>query len=487
MTLNQLTISQCQEGLKAKQFSAVELVKACLDRIETTEAKLRALISVFPERALDQAEKADRQLAKKGAADPPLLGIPFSAKDLYNTIDDLTTAGSNILNNYQAVYESTVTRKLKEAGAILLGKSNLDAFGHGSSTEASDFMVTKNPWDLHKLPGGSSGGSAANVAADQTIFSVGTETAGSLRQPAAWCGVVGLSPTYGRVSRYGVIAFVSSLDKPGPLTKDVADAAGLLRLIAGQDELDATSAPEPVPDYPLQLGGDLKGLKVGLAVDYFVEGMENGVARAVRAAAEKMAELGAVVKEVSLFKPRYAVAVYTIVQRSETSSNLARYDGIRYGNRRETFGNEAKKRILLGTHTLSAGYYDRYYQKAQRVRTLICRDFERVFSQVDLVVGPVSPTTALPVGAGVEAAMFGELQDILVEPSALAGLPSISVPGGFSEKMPVGLQIIGPRFSEARVLRAAYAYEQATEWHRRKPDLTVATGKESPKRVQREK
>jgi aspartyl-tRNA(Asn)/glutamyl-tRNA(Gln) amidotransferase subunit A len=472
--LNQLAITEACEGLKRKQFSAKELTTACLAQIEKFDGCIKAFITVTKEEALRAASRADKliQAGVEILRTKPLLGIPVSVKDLFCTKGVLTTAGSNILKNYIPVYDATVVGNLKDAGAIILGKTNLDAFAHGSSTEASDFFTTRNPWNINFLPGGSSGGSAASVIADEAIFSVGTETAGSIRQPASWCGIVGAKPTYGRVSRYGVIAMASSLDSPGPMTKTVEDAALVLNILAGQDFFDATTSPQLVPDYLKQLKKGVAGIKIGVAREYFSAGVDKEVAAKVKKAVGVLGSLGAKIENISLFDPQYAIAVYTILQRAEVSSNLARYDGIRFGFPRKVFGEEAKRRIMLGTYTLSAGYYDKYYLKAQKVRTVICQDFRRAFRQVDVIIGPTSPSTALPVGASKDGPMFGEIQDVLVEPSTIAGLPGLNVPCGFSAQgLPIGMQIIGPQFSEGLLFKVGYTYEEATKWHKKKPSL----------------
>jgi len=474
MNLNELTTIQAQKGLKEKKFSSQELVKACLKRIRKVDSKIKAFITVCEKEALDQAKKADRKLNNTPFAmrHMPLLGIPVAIKDNFCTKDVKTTASSRVLENYIPVFDATVVKRLKEAGAIIIGKTNMDAWAHGSSTETSDFSTTYNPWDLNRLPGGSSGGSTAAIIADQAIFAIGSETAGSIRQPASWCGVVGFKPTYGRVSRYGVIAMASSTDSPGPITKTVEDSALVLQVLAGKDELDATTSYEKVPNYLRNIKKKVGSLRIGVSKEYFVSGMEKEVSQKVKEAIEILAGLGARITKISLLDPKYSVAVYTVLQRSEVSSNLARYDGIRYGKDRTKFGEEAKRRIMLGTHTLSAGYYEAYYKKAQRVRTLICKDFDKAFKKVDLIIGPTSPSTALLVGASKESAMFGELSDILLEPSSIAGLPGLNIPCGFSkDRLPIGMQIIGPKFSEELLFRVGYAYEQATEWHREKPKL----------------
>lgn len=473
--LNELTLIEALKGLKERRFSAVELTSTCLKRIEEVDSKVRAYITVCPDEALAEAKKADVLLAtRKGEAFSkyPLCGIPVAVKDIFCTKGIKTTAASRILENYVPVYDATVVRKLKDAGAVILGKTNMDAFAHGSSTEASDFFTTHNPWDLNRLPGGSSGGSAAAIAADETVFAIGSETAGSIRQPAAWCGIVGLKPTYGRVSRYGVIAMASSLDSPGPMTKRVSDAALVLQVLAGKDDLDATTPPQEVPQYSVGIDRGIRGLRVGVPKEYFVPGIQKEVAEKVREAIKILGKLGAKVTEISLLDPKYAVAPYAILQRAEVSSNLARFDGIRYGNPRSAFGDEAKRRMMFGTYILSAGYYEAYYERAQKVRTLICEDFSRAFEKVDAIVGPTSPSVALSIGASEESAMFGELQDVLVEASSLAGLPGLNVCCGITpEGLPVGMQIIGPRFAEAEVLRVGAAYEQETRWQKQRPFL----------------
>jgi len=469
MELHQLSILQAKDGLKKGKFSAKELVGLVFERIKKIDKKIKAFVTLNEKEALAQAEKADQV---KDFEKKPLLGIPIAVKDNFCTCGLRTTASSNILKNYIPVYDATVVEKLKTAGAILVGKTNMDAWAHGSSTETSDFFTTRNPWNLDCLPGGSSGGSAAAVAADMCIGAIGSETAGSIRQPAAWCGTVGLKPTYGRISRYGLIAMGSSLDCPGPITKTVEDAALLLGILAGKDEKDATTLPKSTENYLKKMIPAIEGIKIGIPREYFTSGIQKEVLENVWQAVKLLEKMGGKIREISLLDPKYSVAVYTIIQRSEVSSNLARYDGIRFGEGREKFGQEAKRRIMLGTYTLSAGYYDQYYAKAQKVRTLICQDFDKAFQEVDLIIGPTSPSVALPVGATKDSFMFGELQDILVESSSLAGLPGINICCGFSpENLPIGLQIIGPKFSEQLILQVALSYQQATEWHRRKPNL----------------
>lgn len=353
----------------------------------------------------------------------------------------------------------------------MLGKTNLDAWAHGSSTETSDYGTTKNPWNINHLPGGSSGGAAASIAADEAIAAIGSETAGSIRQPSDWCGVVGLKPTYGRVSRYGVVAMASSLDSPGPITKSVEDAALILNVLAGQDNFDATASPEKIDDYLKNLTKSIKGLKIGVSDEYF-DGVTEPVRERVQEALKLIESMGAEIVKIKLFPPEYTIAVYTILQRAEVSSNLARYDGIRFGNDRSFFALEARRRIMLGTYALSAGYYDQYYNKAQKVRTVIVNDFKKAFEKVDVIIAPTNPWTALPLGASKSSPMYGEMADALVEPSSIAGLPGMNVPCGFSKQgLPVGFQVIGPQFSESLILNVAYQYEQVTNWRKVKPKL----------------
>lgn len=446
MELNTLTLVEALDGLKKKKFSYSEIISACLKRIKTVEPKIKAFISV------DQKISA---------------GIPVAVKDNFNTKDIETTAASNILKGYIPPYDATVVRKLKENGMAILGKTNMDAFAHGSSTETSDFGATANPWNFDHLPGGSSGGSAAAVIADECIAAVGSETAGSIRQPACWCGVVGLKPTYGRVSRYGLIAMASSTDSPGPLAKTVADARIIYEILAGFDPFDATTGHEPIKNEQI----DIKKIKIGIPKEYFRDEAQEKLNQTVLNAAKILEKRGAKLVNISLFDPKYAVSVYTIVQRSEVSSNLARFDGIRYGQTREQFNEENTRRIMLGNYTLSAGYYDAYYRKAQKVRTLFINDFKKAFDNVDLILGPTSPSVALKKGASKEQVMFGELQDILVEPSTIAGLPGINLPCGFIGGLPVGMQLFGPQWSEDKILSVAQIYEDSTNWHKERPQL----------------
>lgn len=472
MQLNQLTIKETRDGLRNKKFSSVELIKACLKQIKKVEKQINAFVTVCENEALEQAKKADEQfnnLTIEQLNNYPLLGIPISIKDNFSTKGIKTTASSKILGNYFPVYDATIVEKLKNAGMILLGKTNMDAWAHGSSTETSDFGATKNPWNTGFLPGGSSGGSAASIAVNETIGSIGSETAGSIRQPASWCGVVGLKPTYGRVSRYGLIAMVSSLDCPGPITKTAEDSAILLNVLAGIDTKDATTSPKKTQDYTNNLSKSIKGLRIGISNDYF-NGVDKEVAEKVKNAIKVLEKQGAVIKNIKLFNPQYSVSVYTIIQRAEVSSNLARYDGVRYGLNRNNFGDEAKRRIMLGTYVLSAGYHDQYYNKALKVRTIIVKDFKNAFNNVDIIVGPTCPSTALPVGSSKNHPMFGEVADILVEPSTIAGLPGMNVPCGFSKNgLPIGMQIIGNQFQESLILNVAHKYEQDAEFYKIRP------------------
>lgn len=475
--LNKLNIKQAKEGLRKKEFSSVELTKACLERIKQTDEKLNVFVTLTEEEALEQAQKADSVLASQGDAleTQPLLGIPVAIKDNFSTKGIRTTASSKVLDDYIPPFDSTVVRKLKDAGMVLLGKTNMDAWAHGSSTETSDYGPTKNPWNTNHLPGGSSGGSTAAVAANQCITAIGSETAGSIRQPASWCGVVGLKPTYGRVSRYGVVAMGSSLDSPGPITKTAYDAALILEVLAGKDNMDATTSLKDIENYTQNLSASISDLVIGISDEYFIEGIDPQVEKAVKNAVVKLERMGAKIEKIKLFDPKYAIDVYTIIQRSEVSSNLARYDGIRYGNDRSFFGEEAKRRIMFGTHALSSGYYDQYYNKASQVRSVIIEDFRKAFEKIDVIVAPTSPSLALPIGATKDQAMFGELADVLVEPSSIAGLSGINIPVGFSKSgLPIGMQIIGPQFAEEKVLQLAHFYETQTSnesWRRKEPNV----------------
>ncbi len=488
MNLHDLTLHELHDKLRSKDVSSVELTQAILSRIESVEPKVSAFIAQTTERALADAKRADEHIAKNNDFGP-LTGIPIAIKDIFLTEGIETTCASKILGGFIPPYNATVVNNMKRDPWVLLGKLNMDEFAMGSSNENSHYGPVKNPWDLEAVPGGSSGGSAAALAAGETIASLGTDTGGSIRQPAALCGIVGLKPTYGRVSRYGVVAFASSLDQVGPMTKDVRDCALMLQAIAGHDPLDSTSVKSPVPDYSAALGKDIKGLKIGIPQEFFGEGLGAETKKIVRQAIEQFKSLGAEVKEVSLPHTAYAVPTYYILAPAEASSNLARYDGIRYGyrdpvpkelielykeSRSKGFGEEVKRRIMIGTYVLSAGYYDAYYLKAQKVRTLIRQDYLKLFDSgdVDLILGPVSPTPAFKIGERTDDPLQMYLSDILTIAVNLAGLPGMSLPCGFSnDGLPVGLQIIGAPFAEEKMLQAAHAYEQSTEWHKKRAEI----------------
>jgi aspartyl-tRNA(Asn)/glutamyl-tRNA(Gln) amidotransferase subunit A len=485
MSLAQLTLHEARDRLRRREISAVELTEAVYQQIAETDEKVRAYLILARDTAMEQAQQADKQL-KQAIDHAPLLGIPVALKDNFLTQGLRTTCASKILGDFIPPYDATTVQKLRDAGAVITGKTNLDEFAMGSSAENSAFFPTCNPWNLSRIPGGSSGGSAAAVASDQCIAALGTDTGGSIRQPAACCGIVGLKPTYGRVSRYGIIAFASSMDQVGPMTKDVRDAALLLEAIAGYDPSDSTSIDAEVPCYSATLNADIKGLRIGIPKEYFVSGMQVEVEQAVRGAVRDLEKNGAVIEEVSLPQTDYAVAVYYIVATAEASSNLARYDGMRFGrradgrdltetymtSRAEGFGAEVKRRIMLGTYVLSAGYYDAYYLKAQRVRALIRKDFDDAFKHCDAIVTPTAPTTAFKLGEKTQDPLQMYLSDIYTISINLAGLPAISLPCGFDgDGMPIGLQIIGKHFDETTILRIADVYEQATEWHRKKPRI----------------
>lgn len=464
--LAKLTVEESRAGLNAKTFSSVELTTACLNSIAKQEPTLHAFVTVLEDDAIESAKRTDKLLSSTTSLleTKPLLGIPISLKDNFLTKDQRTTASSKVLDNFYPPFDATVVRKLREAGAVIIGKNNMDAWAHGSSTEASDYGPTHNPWDPSKLPGGSSGGSAAAISANEVIGAIGSETAGSIRQPASWCGVIGFKPTYGRVSRYGVVAMEASLDSPGPLAKTVRDAALLLGVIAGHDEHDATTPDIAIPDYLQDLNQNVKGLKIGLPKEYFLPDAQSGINEMVMQAAKQYESLGAKLVEISMLDPKYSIADYTIIQRAGVSSNLSRYDGVRYGHGREVFGAEAKRRIMLGSYALSSGYYDAYYKRAQQVRMLLKRDFDRIFSEVDVILAPTSPSTALPLGATAGQSMFGELSDLLIEGSSLAGITGVNVPVGLLSGLPVGMQLMANHFEEQTVLNCAYAYEQSTSW-----------------------
>jgi aspartyl-tRNA(Asn)/glutamyl-tRNA(Gln) amidotransferase subunit A len=484
--LHQLTISHAHQLLKEKKISAVELTEACLAHLAEMEKKVQACVTTCEDVALEQAREADKAISSGKIQ--PLTGIPALIKDVICTRGIKTTCSSKILANFVPPYDATVIEKIKRAKTVILGKANMDEFAMGSSTENSAFFPTKNPWDPNRVPGGSSGGSAAAVATDEAIYALGSDTGGSIRQPAGFCSVVGLKPTYGRVSRYGLVAFASSLDQIGPLTKNVTDCALVLNVIAGHDPHDSTSAPDPVPDYSRSLNPDIKDMRIGIPKDYFVEGMQPEVRDSMEVAIKKLQGLGAEVdREVSLPLTRYALAVYYIIAPSEASANLARYDGVKYGfsyqdagnmweamekTKQFGFGAEVKRRIMLGTYALSAGYYDAYYLKAQKVRTLIIKEFKDAFEKYDALVTPTSPTVPFKLGEKVDDPVQMYLSDVCTLPINIAGLPAISVPAGFVNDLPFGMQIIGKPFDEETILHIAFAYEQATNWHKNKPPIS---------------
>jgi aspartyl-tRNA(Asn)/glutamyl-tRNA(Gln) amidotransferase subunit A len=485
MSLHTLTIHQLRDKLRRGEVSAREATQSLLDRIQSVDGKLRAYLWLNADDALAQADAIDRSgIAKNGKL---LGGVPIAIKDVINVEGQPCTCGSKILKGHTSVYDAFVVQRLRDAGAVLLGRTNMDEFAMGSSTENSSWGITRNPWDLERIPGGSSGGSAAAVAADEAFAALGTDTGGSIRQPASLCGCVGFKPTYGRVSRYGLVAFASSLDQIGPFTKDVADGALMLRVLAGHDHHDSTSVPQPVPDYTMAFGRGVKGLRIGLPKEYFIDGMDREVDTTVRAAIKKLQGLGAEIVEISLPHTDYAVAVYYLIATAEASANLARFDGVRYGarvtggdvidmygkTRGAGFGPEVKRRIILGTYALSAGYYDAYYLRAQKVRTLIRQDFEKAFETCDAIVTPTSPEAAFRIGEKTDDPLKMYLSDIFTISVNLAGICGVSIPCGFtsSPRLPIGLQVLGRPFGEETVLRVAHAYEQATEWHKQRPTL----------------
>ena len=485
MIINQLTIHEAHRLLNTKQVSSVELTQAILDRIHQLEPKVHAFVTITAELALQQAQKADELIA--AGKINPLTGIPMLIKDNMCTKGILTTCSSRMLGNFVPPYDAAVVERLNDRGVVVVGKANMDEFAMGSSTEHSALFPTHNPWDLSRVPGGSSGGSAVAVAAGETIYALGSDTGGSVRQPAGFCSVTGLKPTYGRVSRYGLVAFASSLDQIGPLTQDVTDCALVLNAIAGYDSRDSTSVPYPTPDYTQCLDSDLNGLNIGVPKEYFVSGMQTEVATATRTAVSQLEALGARVEwEISLPSTDYALAAYYIIAPSEASANLARYDGVKYGFSYQDadsmweamektcqygFGSEVKRRIMLGTYALSAGYYDAYYLKAQKVRTMIRREFDGVFEKFDALVTPTSPTTPFKIGEKVDDPVQMYLSDVCTLPINIAGVPAISIPAGFAEGLPIGMQIIGKPFSEETLFKIAHTYQQATDWHKRKPDI----------------
>ena len=483
MTLFERSAKELQESLHNGELTIADLTKEAFARIEKLDGDVQAFLALNKEQALAQAEEMDQvPFEERG----PLFGLPIGVKDNIVTEGLETTCASKILEGFMPIYDATVVKKLREAGMVTVGKLNMDEFAMGSSNENSAFKTTKNPWNLANVPGGSSGASAAAVAAGEVPFSLGSDTGGSIRQPAAYCGVVGMKPTYGRVSRFGLVAFASSLDQIGPITRNVRDNALLLEAIAGVDEKDSTSADVPVPNYVSKLDGDIKGLKIAVPKEFLGEGVQDAARESVLAALEVLKGLGATVEEVSLPHSKYALAAYYILSSSEASSNLSRFDGIRYGFRAEGvknlmelyketraqgFGDEVKRRIMLGTYSLSAGTYDAYYKKAQQARTLIKQDYDKIFEQYDVIVGPTAPTAAFKIGENVDDPMTMYANDILTIPINLAGVPAISIPCGFDGDLPLGLQIIGKHFDEETIYRTAFAYEQATDFHKKTPQL----------------
>lgn len=486
MALCDKTAHELRDLLAAKEITAVEITESVFQRIKEVEPKVHTYLTLVEEPAIEEAKLVDEML-NKGESLPPLAGIPFAIKDNISTSGIRTTCASKILEEYVPPYDALVVEKAKQNRMIMTGKTNLDEFAMGSSTENSAFFLTRNPWDPETVPGGSSGGSAAAVSAGETIMALGSDTGGSVRLPAGYCGIVGLKPTYGRVSRYGLVAYASSLDQIGPMTKDVTDCALLLQAIAGYDPRDSTSVNHPVPNYLAELKKSVKGLKVGLAREYLAGGISEPVKAAFDNAVEVFKDLGAEVLEISLPYTEYALAAYYIIAPAEASSNLARYDGVRYGRRTseavsdsvelfrktrsEGFGAEVKRRIMIGTYVLSSGYYDAYYLKAQKVRTLIREDFNNAFQKCDLILTPTAPTTAFKIGAKTKDPLEMYLADICTITSNLAGIPGISIPGGFDQGMPIGIQLLGSAFQEEILLRAAYGFEQATDYHRKRPGL----------------
>jgi len=481
--MHQKTAHELHSLLINKEISSLELTEAVLTQIDQVEDKTKAFVTTNKEEALKQAKVADEKIKNKDKISP-LTGIPIAIKDNMCTKGMLTTCSSKILANYIPPYDATIVSKIKEAGAVIIGKTNMDEFAMGSSTENSGLHPTHNPWNLATVPGGSSGGSAASVAADETILATGSDTGGSIRQPASFCGVVGFKPTYGRISRYGLVAFASSLDQIGPITKDVTDCATLMNTIAGYDPKDSTSVNLPVPDYRKSLVDDVKKMKIGYIKDLLGKGVDKEVKNSIQAAMKKYEELGAELVEISMPTFEHAVATYYLIAPAEASSNLARYDGVKFGHRskeakdllsmyyetrKQGFGAEVKRRIMLGTYALSAGYYDAYYLKALKVRTLIKQDFEKAFKKCDVLLSPTAPSVAFKIGEKTADPLSMYLSDIATIPVNLAGLPAISIPCGFSKKLPIGLHIIGQAFAEEAVLRTAFAFEQNTDWHNKKP------------------
>lgn len=477
----EMTVSELLKALAAGETTSEELTRAYLDRIAALNGELNAYITVCEDSAIAQAREADAQRAAGSTA--PLLGIPIAHKDLFCTEGVLTTSGSKILHNFVSPYDATVVERLREAGAVMLGKTNMDEFAMGSSNESSYYGAARNPWDTNKVPGGSSGGSAAAVAADLCAMATGTDTGGSIRQPAAFCGVTGIKPSYGRVSRWGMIAYASSLDQAGPITKSAEDAALLLNVMAGADDKDSTSLTMPKEDFTRDLNAPLTGLRIGLPKQYFTEQLNPAIADAIRTAVGEMEKLGAVVKEIELPNSELALSAYYVIAPAEASTNLSRFDGVRYGyrcenpkdledlykrSRSEGFGEEVKRRIMIGTYALSAGYYDAYYRKAQKIRRLVKEDFAQAFANVDVIIGPTTPSPAFGLDS-IKDSVTMYLEDIYTIALNLAGLPGISVPAGFVDGLPVGMQIIATDFAEAKLLNVAHQYQQVSDWHSRKP------------------
>lgn len=489
MKLSELTLKEASQKIQAREISSLELTQEYLSNIEKTESKISAYLEVTRDLAIKGAKSADKKI-KEGEHNSPLLGIPAALKDNMLALGTRSTAASKILEEYQSMYDSTVAEKLNSEGMVMLGKTNMDEFAMGSSTESSAFKKTKNPWDLEKVPGGSSGGSAAAVAAQECVYALGSDTGGSVRQPAAFCGVVGLKPTYGRVSRYGLIALASSLDQIGPITKTVEDAALVLNAIAGQDPNDSTTAPVPVEDYTKNLSKDIKGLKIGVPKEYFVGGINKDVEKNVRKSISQLEDLGATVKEVSLPYTDYALAVYYIILPAEASANLSRYDGIRYGysimrgdekikdlfsvyskSRAKGFGDEVKRRIMIGTYSLSSGFHDAYYRRAQKIRELVKNSFAEVFTEVDILAAPTTPTTAFSLGEMIDDPLTMYLSDIFTVSANIGGIPAISVPCGFSDSLPIGLQFMVKPFAESTLLRVAHQFEQNNNWYKERATI----------------
>ena len=483
--LNKLTLLQAFEGLRNKDFSSRELTKDCFKQIEAHDDKIKSFITLNKDEALKQAKAADEKI-RSGDKLPPLTGIPVAIKDIFCTRGLKSTSASKILADYVPPYDATEVKKIRESGGVILGKTNLDEFAMGSSTENSGFFTTRNPWDLERVPGGSSGGSAAALAADMCIYSLGTDTGGSIRHPASFCGVSGLKVTYGRVSRYGVMAMASSLDTIGPFGKTAEDIALILQNIAGRDPKDSTTPDEPVDDYLKEIKQDIKGLKIGLPKEYFIGGLDDGVRERVLAVAKKFEELGAEVIDIDLPHTDLALAAYYIICPSEISSNMARYDGIKYGlsdregnnlmdiylnNRADGFGAEVKRRIMIGTYALSAGYYDAYYKQALKIRTLVRRDFDEAFKKVDAILTPVAPTPAFKIGENINDPLKMYLGDIFTIPASLAGICGLSAPAGLVDGLPVGIQLLGKRFAEKTILRLGHQYQQVTDFHKAKPKI----------------